>query len=249
MATDASKETASPLKKGRRLLLFGARGAIGQKIEEKFISEGWQVVAVSRHPCSGGDKEIAWIQTDPCDPGFDGASFDPFAPYSAVCWAQGANLNDSVYDVDGEQHLDLYRANCLFIVVTLQKLLSRKLLAEASRLCVISSIWQTLARQNKLSYCMTKSALQGLVLSAAADLAQEGHLINAILPGALDTPMTRENLRPEQIALLSTATKFNRLPALEDVSNLVFFLCSSANTGITGQFIAADLGFSHVRIL
>jgi 3-oxoacyl-[acyl-carrier protein] reductase len=116
-------------------------------------------------------------------------------------------------------------------------------------MCIISSIWQNLARQSKLSYCISKSALQGLVLSASADLAAEGHLINAVLPGALDTPMTRRNLTAEQINSLTSATAFGRLPSLTDVASLVCFLCSPENTGITGQFIAADLGFSHVRIV
>jgi hypothetical protein len=96
---------------------------------------------------------------------------------------------------------------------------------------------------------MTKAALSGLVLSAAADLAGDGHLINAVLPGALDTPMTRKNLAAAQIGTLSSATGFGRLPALGDVASLVLFLCSPQNSGITGQFIAADLGFSNVRLL
>ena len=87
------------------------------------------------------------------------------------------------------------------------------------------------------------------MLSASADLARDGHLINAVLPGALETPMTRRNLSGEQIERLSGATGFGRLPALEDVASLVCYLCSAQNSGITGQFIAADLGFSHVRIV
>ena len=188
-------------------------------------------------------------------------AFDPFAaqwtgaelaaeiPYTGVCWAQGANQNDSVRDVDAAAHLEIYKANVLYVLITLKALLERRLLAAGARLCVISSIWQNLARQRKLSYCVSKAALQGLVLSAAADLAQEGYLINAVLPGALETPMTRRNLTGEQIERLSGATGFGRLPALEDVASLVCYLCSSQNSGITGQFIAADLGFSHVRIV
>ena len=238
------------LTKAPRLLLFGGTGAIGTSLQEKFVREGWQVIATARAvpdviPVAG----VTWIEIDPFSEGFDGSVLDTHAPYAAVCWAQGANVNDSAYDVDVEKHMELYRANCLFIIITLQKILSRQLLADASRLCVISSIWQNIARQNKYSYCITKSALQGLVLSAAADLAADGHLINAVLPGALDTPMTQRNLSFEQIKQLASATKFNRMPKLDDVSNLVFHLCSPNNTGITGQFIASDLGYSHVRIV
>lgn len=238
------------LTKAPRLLLFGGAGAIGNSLVEKFGEQGWHVIATGRTvPATPPVPGVTWVALDPFEEGFDGAALNAHAPYSAVCWAQGANLNDSAYDVDIAKHIELYRANCLFIVVTLQILLQRKLLNNASRLCVISSIWQNIARQNKYSYCITKSALQGLVLSAAADLAVDGHLINAVLPGALDTPMTQRNLSIEQIKQLAGATKFNRMPKLDDVSNLVFHLCSANNTGITGQFIASDLGYSHVRIV
>ena len=74
-------------------------------------------------------------------------------------------------------------------------------------------------------------------------------MINAVLPGALDTPMRRRNLSAEQMARLTGATGFGRLPALEDVASLACYLCSRENTGTTGQFIEVDLGFSHVRIV
>jgi NAD(P)-dependent dehydrogenase (short-subunit alcohol dehydrogenase family) len=122
-------------------------------------------------------------------------------------------------------------------------------LASGARLCVISSVWQTVARPNKLSYMVSKAALQGLVLSAATDLAERGILINAVLPGAIDTPMTRQNLTPDQIERVAGMTKFDRLAALGDVAALVAFLCSAANTSITGQFVAVDLGFQNARLV
>lgn len=195
-------------------------------------------------------------------PGFTSIAYNPLssppgaaelldtgASYSAVCWAQGRNATDNVHNVNLEENLAVYQANCLYILATLKILLERNLLAPRARLCIISSIWQNLARQDKLSYCMSKAALQGLVLSASVDLGKSGFLINAILPGALDTPMTRQNLTSEQLHKLSSATYFSKLPALDDVANLAYFLCSDQNTGITGQFIAADLGFSHARLL
>ena len=234
------------------LLVFGASGAIGHSICRMALARGWQVTGVARsipEAALEGCDDLTYHAIDPFAPDFTPAHLYAGTPYTAVCWAQGANLNDSVYNVNPTRHLDIYRANVLYILVTLQALLQQKLLVPASRLCIISSIWQNLARQSKLSYCVSKSALQGLVHSASADLATEGHLINAVLPGALETPMTRKNLSADQIDRLSTATAFNRLPALTDVASLVCYLCSPENTGITGQFIAADLGFSHVRIV
>lgn len=233
----------------KRTLVFGASGAIGSAICRNFTQNGCEVVAVSR---SGGSAEAVFssIAYDPfASPPSLAELLDTGAPYSAVCWAQGRNASDNVHNVNLEENKAVYQANCLYILATLKILLERHLLAPRARLCIISSIWQNLARQDKLSYCMSKAALQGLVLSASADLARDGILINAILPGALDTPMTRLNVAAEQLQKLTSATYFNKLPALEDVTNLAYFLCSAQNTGITGQFIAADLGFSHVRLL
>lgn len=232
-----------------KLLIFGASGAVGKSIVATALERDWQVFAVSRSSYEHDDERVKGIVSDPTTSVFEADALSVGAPYTSVCWAQGANLNDSVYDVDVEKHLSIYRANCLYILVTLQVLLERNFMSPGSRFCVISSIWQNLARQSKLSYCMSKAALQGLILSATADLAADGHLINAVLPGALDTPMTRRNLSPEQIDRFSTATGFGRLPDLASVASLVCYLCSPENTGITGQFIAADLGFSHVRIV
>jgi NAD(P)-dependent dehydrogenase (short-subunit alcohol dehydrogenase family) len=233
---------------GYKFLLFGGTGAIGSAIAAGAVERGWSVVSTAREQKTAPNG-AQWIKVDPMAPDFSPETLCAHGPYSGVCWAQGANTNDSVYDVDLAKNRELYEANCLFILATLKALLDCNLLQRPARLCIISSIWQKLARQNKLSYCMTKAALEGLVLSAATDLAADGHLINAVLPGALDTPMTRQNLAAAQIDTLTSATRFQRLPTLRDVSSLVLFLCSSENTGITGQFIAADLGFSNVRLL
>ncbi len=236
---------------GERLLLFGASGAIGGAILGAALVRGWQVTAVSRYGAGGADARegVRWIAADPLDAGFSAEALALAGPYTSVCWAQGANRNDSVYDVSLENHLAIYNTNCTYILVTLQALLAAELLERGSRLCVISSIWQEMARQNKLSYCVSKAALRGLVLSAAVDMAKDGHLINAVLPGALDTPMTRANLSAEQIGRLEGATQFGSLSQLRDVASLVCYLCGAENTGVTGQFIAADLGYSRVRIV
>jgi 3-oxoacyl-[acyl-carrier protein] reductase len=234
----------------QRILIFGASGAIGSSISNLFSKENWEVIAVSRTGHGNISSAFKSIAYDPLAlPPSSNELLSTGEPYTAVCWAQGRNASDNVYNVNPNENLEVYQANCLFILVTLKTLLENHLLAPSARLCIISSIWQNLARQDKLSYCMSKAALQGLVLSASADLAKDGILINAILPGALDTPMTRSNVATEQLDKLSSATYFNKLPALEDVANLAYFLCSPQNTGITGQFIAADLGFSHVRLL
>ena len=241
----SDSESVSTMQRTPALLLFGGTGAIGRAIARAFDAWNWRVVAVSRRAGAG---HLAWDPLEPADQA-GGEAAAAQGPFDAVCWAQGMNANDSVYDVDLALHERMYRANCAFVLASLRFLLDRGLLSKPSRLCVISSIWQDMARQDKLSYSMTKAALRGLVLSAANDLGRDGHLINAVLPGVLETPMTRANLSHVQIDKVTSGTQFGRLAELDDVARTVRFLCSPENTGVTGQFIKVDLGFSDVRIL
>lgn len=232
------------------VLIFGGAGAIGSAVAERFRRAHWQVLRTSRSGSSAEPApEAGALRVDPfaSDTGLQGLA--QHGPFEAVCWAQGMNINDSVAEFDAARHLDLYKANCLFVIQTLNYLLAESLLQDRARLCVISSVWQKLARQNKLSYCVSKAALQGLVLSAAVDLAPRGMLVNAVLPGPIDTPMTRRALSAEQIARLEGASPFGRLASLEQVAEAVYALCSRDNKGVSGQFVEVDAGFSYARLV
>jgi 3-oxoacyl-[acyl-carrier protein] reductase len=226
------------------LLLFGGSGAIGSAIANKFRGEGWKVCAVAQSAQPDAEYPIfSWQKSRRSIP----SEIKSFGPFNAICWAQGVNLNDSIYQFNEVAHLQVYEGNVLYILRTLCQLIQHNLLSHPARLCIISSIWQNISRQQKLSYGISKAALHGLVLSLANDMARDGDLVNAILPGALDTPMTRVNLSENQIATIEHSTAFERLAKLEDVANSTYYLCSSENTGVTGQFIKVDLGFSDVR--
>jgi hypothetical protein len=231
----------------KNLLLFGASGSIGSAIGQKFIDQSWTVVGVTRGKPSN-KFPISW---NPFDDNVQHSieALKLHGNFDAVCWAQGQNCNDSIYQFDEQLHRDVYEANVIYILKTLSVLLDNALLSKPAKLCVVSSIWQNISRQNKLSYGVSKAAIQGLVLSIANDIGKDGHLINAVLPGALDTPMTHNNLTKEQMNVVVNSTQFGRLANLDDVANTAFFLCSPENTGVTGQFVKVDLGYSDVRVI
>lgn len=233
-----------------RLLVFGASGAIGRTVVRHARARDWVVVAATRgEPPASDDPGLTWQRWDPLAEaappalGSDGA-------FDAVCWAQGANMTDSLDAFDADRHLELYRANVLTVLQSAAALVSGGLLRRAgARLVVVSSVWQERARGDKLSYTVTKAALGGLVRSAAVDLGRSGHLVNGVLPGVLDTPMARANLSPDQVAAAAARSSLDRLPDLGTVAETILFLCSSDNRAITGQSITVDLGMSNACLL
>ncbi len=230
-----------------KLLLFGGTGSIGRSIQNKFIEKGWDVFIVSRSSIED-DKYIKWNPIKEDELSSDILKyFKKIGKFSAVCWSQGSNFNDSVYDYNPIAHQEMYETNVMYILNSLSILIRHNLVAKPTRFCVVSSIWQNISRQDKLSYAVTKSALKGLVLSLSNDLGRDGHLFNAVLPGVIETSITSLNLSDEQKMQIKGATQFDRLATLEDVSNAVYSMNSFLNTGITGNFTIVDLGFSRVK--
>ena len=224
-------------------LVFGASGEIGRAIADTLETSG---LLVTRATSDTEKDEFVLVP---------GASYEcPVdlknrGPFDAVVWAQGLNANDSVESTDLEIHNGILNANLHYVSRTLSMLLANGKVNHGSRMVVVSSIWEEVARPNKFSYTISKSALGGLVRAASVDLASKGILINGVLPGVVDTQMTRSVLTSDQLEQVKYATPFARLVTPSDVASVVSFLCSDRNTAITGQSIAIDLGFSLTRMV
>jgi NAD(P)-dependent dehydrogenase (short-subunit alcohol dehydrogenase family) len=139
--------------------------------------------------------------------------------------------------------------NVVLVARQLQGLLAAGRLRDGGAVVVLSSIWEQIARPGKFSYAVSKAAVGGLVRAAAADLAPRGIRVNAVLPGVVDTAMTRAMLSPGQVAAVEGATGAGRMVLPEDVATVVSFLTGPAAAGMTGQSVVVDLGFTVVRPL
>ena len=227
----------------KRCLVFGGFGAIGSAVAlefEKYLFEVWRT---SRSLRANEPKSIVAVGESIAD----GEYFNSLPQFDAVVWAQGSNVNDSIVEYKPNQFDDVLNSNVKFVASTLSSLLNKNKILPGAKICIVSSIWQDAIRPNKLSYSVSKSALSGLVKSVALDLSSQEIFVNAILPGVIDTPMTRGVLTEEQVLSVGKRTSFGRLVRPEELANVIYFLCSDLNSCITGQSIVADLGFANVR--
>ena len=223
---------------------------MGEAICRWLRADGAAVIATTSQPTQAVENQAAqrWIQVDPqADPGL--GALDDLPRLDAVVWAQGVNASDSVTGFDADVFAAVIEANVTFIARTLARLLELDRLATPARLCILSSIWQEQARTVKFSYTVSKAAVAGLVRSCAADLGPRQVLVNAVLPGVVDTPMTHANLASEQIDAICSASALARLATPEDIAAAVAFLVGPTNGAITGQSLIVDAGFSHIRNL
>jgi len=225
------------------VLLFGAGGALGSAIATHLAAEGFEVHTAGTTRWHGAATHLPLSYQDPCR----SPSFSPLPSLDAVVWAQGVNCSDTVESFEPADLERLLQGNVLFIASSLQALITADKLSSACRLAVVSSIWQLESRPGKFSYTVSKAALQGLVKSCALDLGPRGILINAVLPGVVDTPMTRTHLSAEQITAITSQSALGRLAEPADIASAVGFLISPANRCITGQFLTVDAGFIGLK--
>lgn len=95
------------------------------------------------------------------------------------------------------------------------------------------------------AYCASKSGLLGLTRSMAHALGPEGIRVNAVCPGAVDTPMLAPLLAlPEAVARLQERIPLGRVAEPEDIAKVVRFLLSDDAAYITGTYVVVDGGMT-----
>ena len=227
-----------------KLLIFGGTGALGTAIAQKFSNEGYEVIYGVRTITDGKVQFQVPLTTGPVPDLLKGQIFD------AVVFAQGANINDSVITSSVEDLNRLFEANVSFISENTKALLSHNLIKQKGKIVILSSLWEQLTRQDKMAYTVTKAAVGGLVRSMAVDLGNsKGILVNGLLPGIVETPMSRGLLSAKQMENIEAQTPGHKLTVPEDVANATYLLGCEDNTAISGQSLFVDYGFAIARVI
>ena len=98
---------------------------------------------------------------------------------------------------------------------------------------------------NSGGYGAAKGGLLALTRSQSEAWARHGVCCNAIAPGFVATPMTREVASdPARSAALAARTMIGRNGEPADFEGIAVFLASPASAYLTGQLICVDGGFS-----
>jgi len=221
------------------LLIFGSTGTLGGAILDKYRAEKWDITCAVRKVVNDCDIQL------PLTSGVLGSK-----KFDAVVFAQGANVNGSAMQTGTKELNELFEANVTVIAESVSTLMGANAINEGARVVILSSLWEQFTRQEKFAYSVTKAAVGGLVRSLAVDLGrQKKILVNGILPGIVNSPMVARTLSPEQVANVLGQTPGGELASPVDVANSVYMFGSPLNTGISGQSIFVDRGFSVARTI
>ncbi len=244
------------MAKPRTAIVTGASRGIGHAAALRFHAEGWRVITVSRHPPPG---QCPWslgrshILLDLSD--LDGiarcvesmrAMLDDGELHALVNNAGispkgpgGSRLNSLATDIDTWQ--SMYNTNFYAPL-----LLTRGFAAELARArgAVVNLTSIAGSRVHPFAgsaYATSKAALAALTREMAFDLAPAGVRVNAVAPGEIDTRI----LSPGTHEIVDRDIPMHRLGTIQEVADLIWFLCSPQATYVTGAEIPIN-GGQHV---
>jgi len=113
------------------------------------------------------------------------------------------------------------------------------------RIINIASLQSLRAFDNSIPYGASKGGVMQLTRALAQAYSKDGILVNAIAPGFFRTNLTESLFQnPDKLKELANKTMMGRNGEEKDIFGISVFLCSDANSYVTGQTVFLDGRFS-----
>jgi NAD(P)-dependent dehydrogenase (short-subunit alcohol dehydrogenase family) len=250
---------------GKVCVITGAGSGIGRASALRLAEEGGAVLAVGRSAdniaetvelirAKGGRAEAlqadATVEADVAGIVERSlASFGRLDVFFANAGTPGTNAAMLEQTVD--EWNEVWRVNVLSCMLAV-KHAGRTMVAQQSGSIILTSSAASLrANAGAISYSASKAAVNSLAQTAANAFAGTGVRVNAILPGLVETKMTRkvfEYARERgKEGRIGHMTPLQRAGRAAEIAAMAAFLASDDSSFVTGQLYAVDGGVSSTH--
>jgi glucose 1-dehydrogenase len=241
----------------RTVLITGAAGGIGRATVGHFASMGWRVIGVDRSLFGDGfPGDGFFIESDISI----GANLETiFSQAHAHSGYLNALVNNAAVQIakpivqTSVEEWDAVMASNLRSVFLSAKLAFPLFGAAGGGAIVnVSSVHAVATSANIAAYAASKGGLLALTRAMAIEFAPDNIRVNAILPGAVDTPMLRAGLNRGHVSGSDIQTRLDnlarktvngRVGTPEEIAKAIYFLADNSQSSfMTGQAMIVDGG-------
>jgi glucose 1-dehydrogenase len=249
-------------KTEKTLLITGAAGGVGRATVHVFAEAGWSIIGVDRADFNIREglepfpKRGLFIKADISKPEDLQTVYDQASSY---CKSLDAVVNNAAVQIAKPliettiEEWDEVMASNLRSVFIGAKLAYPLLKASGAGAIVnVSSVHAIATSANISAYAASKGGILALTRAMAIEFAVDNIRVNAILPGAVDTPMLRSGLGrghlggasiQERLDNLARKTVNGRIGTPVEIARAIYFLADNSQSSfMTGQALTIDGG-------
>src|SRR5258707_7005609 len=240
----------------KTVLITGAAGGIGRATINLFNEKGWRVIGVDRNEFGEGfPSNGLFIRSDISRPEDMQAIFEKA---NAFTDALDVLINNAAMQIAKPlvettvDEWDVVMASNLRSAFLGVKLAYPLLKAKGGAVVNVSSVHAIQTSTNIAVYAASKGGLLALTRAMAIEFAPDNIRVNAILPGAVDTPMLRAGLNrghvgdgnmQERLDNLARKTVNGKIGTPAEIAHAIYFLADNEQSSfMTGQAVVVDCG-------
>jgi NAD(P)-dependent dehydrogenase (short-subunit alcohol dehydrogenase family) len=244
---------------GKTALVTGGNSGIGLATAKQFVNEGAYVFITGRRESELAaavkqiGRNVTGVQGDvsnlddldrlfaqikrekgKLDIVFANAGIAKYAPFGTI----SEELYDSIFNV-----------NVKGLLFTVQKALP--LLPDGASIILNASIVASKGLASNSVYSATKAAVRSFARTWTTDLKARRIRVNAVSPGATDTPglsnlLASSETGQQRLKVIHNAVPLGRFGTPDEIAKAVVFLASDDSSYITGTELFVDGGFAQV---
>lgn len=218
-------------KEGARVVISDLNLEDCQKVVTEIEGLGGKALAVKCDVSQKTEVEALIEQTVAKFGGLDilvnNAGIFPFVPF--------ANMSEADWD-------KVINVNLKSVFFTSQAAI--KVMKPGARIINISSIAGSVAFSGLVHYCTSKGGINSFTRALALELAPQQITVNAIAPGATETPGASQGLNDDAKKQTVAAIPLGRMGSADDIAQGVLYLASDKANYVTGQIITIDGGWT-----
>lgn len=239
--------------KDKVAIVTGAASGIGAEVARVFAREGAKVALVDRDKIAPPPAGALVFQGDVSDAAFTAATVaeivKTWGRVDVVLTAAGTSVGKKLADTTEEEWDRVFAVNAKGTFLWLRATLAPMIARGGGSMITVASQIPLSGGRNTASYASSKGAVIALTKSVALDYAADRIRVNALAPGAIDTPFLHRSFTRAADPAAARQSSIDRHPmkrfgTVEEVAKAALFLASDDSSFTTGSVLMVEGGWN-----